>query len=282
MWRVGALVCTAGSGNDGRSGTTVPGQIHGRNSRVQHGTTTADVQILGPVLALVLLQLVGRGRRDSSGTVVVLLLLLLLVQDIYVRMRVLLLLLLWRSGRNRCGHLALRPGTVGRWGWRSGTRLAAGNRTAIETALTEGHGTDRSDPMMKRSRRGGGDGGTNALSTDEATVLVLLPFLHQMTLVKLLLLLLLLHHFQFRLLLLVLNPPAHTLFRLGHCGDRCELLHHSVVPKRPLDGEGCVARLNATVLALQQFDLLVQQILRQLIPSINRSTRNHLRSASSN
>lgn len=79
-------------------------------------------------------------------------------------------------------------------------------------------------------------------------------------------LLLLLHHLQLGLVLLVLNPPAHALLRLGHRRDRRELLHHRVVPERALDCEGGVACLDTAVLALQQFDLLVQQILRQLIP----------------
>lgn len=94
----------------------------------------------------------------------------------------------------------------------------------------------------------------------------------------LLLLLLLLHQFQFRLLLLlllVLNPPAHALLRLGHRRNGRELLHHGVVPERALDREGGVTCLDTAVLALQQFDLLVQQILRQLIRILNSGPLEH-------
>lgn len=76
-------------------------------------------------------------------------------------------------------------------------------------------------------------------------------------------------------MLLVLNPPAHALLRLGHRRNRCELLHHRVVPEGALDREGGVACLDTAVLALQQFDLLVQQILRQLIRILNPGPLEH-------
>uniref|UniRef100_A0A182QP06 Uncharacterized protein n=1 Tax=Anopheles farauti TaxID=69004 RepID=A0A182QP06_9DIPT len=65
------------------------------------------------------------------------------------------------------------------------------------------------------------------------------------------------------LLLLLLHPTAHAFLRLCHRRDRGELLHHRVVAEGALNRQGRVPCLHSTVLALQQFDLLVQQILRQ-------------------
>lgn len=134
--------------------------------------------------------------------------------------------------------------------------------------------------MVQGTRRGGGDCGTNTLTAgtpnySSNSILVQLSFLRYMALLHLELVLVLRQHLQLGLVLLVLNPPAHALLRLGHRRNRRELLHHRVVPEGALDREGGVACLDTAVLALQQFDLLVQQILRQLIRILNAGPLEH-------
>lgn len=200
-------------------------------------------------------------------------------------MRVRLLLATARG--NRRAHLALGPGTVGGgglWGGAGISGLAARNWTRVETALAKRHGPNRGDPVVQGARRGGGDCGTNTLTTgtpnySSNSVLVHLSFLRYMALLHLELLLVLMlmlrQHLQLGLVLLVLNPSAHALLRLGHRRNRRELLHHRVVPEGALDREGGVSCLDTAVLALQQFDLLVQQILRQLIRILNAGPLEH-------
>uniref|UniRef100_A0A182MEY2 Uncharacterized protein n=1 Tax=Anopheles culicifacies TaxID=139723 RepID=A0A182MEY2_9DIPT len=105
---------------------------------------------------------------------------------------------------------------------------------------------------------------TNTLLTDHGTILggVNLTILQG----RLKVMWMVMHHVQLVLLLLLLNPTAHAFLRLGHSRDRGELLHHRIVAEGALNRKGCVPCLHSTVLALQQFDLLVQQILRQFIP----------------
>lgn len=67
----------------------------------------------------------------------------------------------------------------------------------------------------------------------------------------------------------LLELTAHTLLSLGHGRYRRELLQQGVATKRPLNRQRGVSRLDATVLSLQHLYLLVQEVLRQLVP-VNR------------
>ena len=62
------------------------------------------------------------------------------------------------------------------------------------------------------------------------------------------------------------QPAAETPVALGHGRDGCELAPHAVVTQGALDHARSVIGTGVTaVFAFQQFNLLVQQILRQLV-----------------
>lgn len=63
----------------------------------------------------------------------------------------------------------------------------------------------------------------------------------------------------------LLKLPAQPLLRLGHRRDRRELLQQCVSAEGTLDRQSGVPRLHAAVFSLQHFDLLIEQILRQLV-----------------
>lgn len=64
----------------------------------------------------------------------------------------------------------------------------------------------------------------------------------------------------------LLQLPAQPFLRLGHRRDCRELLQQGVPPEGTLNRQRGVPRLHAAVLPLQHLDLLVEQILRQLVP----------------
>lgn len=65
----------------------------------------------------------------------------------------------------------------------------------------------------------------------------------------------------------LLQLPAQPLLRLGHRRDRRELLQQRIPAEGALNRQRRVPRLHAAVLPLQHLDLLVEQILRQLVPA---------------
>lgn len=66
-----------------------------------------------------------------------------------------------------------------------------------------------------------------------------------------------------------INATTHSFFCFGHCCDGCEFFHHRIMPEGALNRCRRMPSTDATIFALQQFNLLIQQILWQFVSEEN-------------